>query len=546
MQEAPPREDAPPQHDDEQDPPDDGSRALHGRIVTLLVSILLISLCGIVYELIVATVSSYFLGNSVLEFSLTIGLFMSAMGLGSFVSRFFRRNLLGAFLTVEILIGLVGGLAGPMLFAVFALEDELFRVAQVATCIAIGMLVGLEIPLLTRYLRQFTALRVALASVLSWDYIGALVGSLAFPILLLPTLGLIGASLSVGLVNLAVALAAIYVMRKELARPWAYATGAGLVALALVGMLFGARGLEHYLDRQLYRDQIIYSEQTPYQKLVVTRWRDDVRLFIDGNIQFSSVDEYRYHEALVHVPMAMVTRPRAVLILGGGDGLAVREVRKWGEVVERIVLVDLDPAMTRLGAELAPLVELNGGAFEDPRLEVYNQDAMNWLEDNTDRFDVVLIDLPDPNHEALSKLYSRSFYQLVRARLADGGVMVTQSTSPYYSRRAFWCIHRTLEAAFCPVEPDEEGRCPVDGQVLAYHVNVPNFGDWGFNVAATSRLPPPEQLRIPVETSFLDQGLLPGLFAFPRDEAEVDVEINRLIDPVLLHYYLDDWTQWNL
>jgi len=357
---------------------------------------------------------------------------------------------------------------------------------------------------------------------------------------------LIGTSLSVGLVNLAVATGAVIALRDELANARAYLVSAVVVALGLVGMLVGAGGLEHWLDRQLYRDQVIYSEQTPYQKIVVTRWRDDVRLFINGNIQFSSADEYRYHEAIVHVPMSLAERVDDVLVLGGGDGLVLREVRKWGQRVESMTLVDLDPAMTRIGAELPPIVALNEDAFEDPRLTVVNDDAMNYLERAERRWDVIIVDLPDPNHEALTKLYSRSFYRLGRAHLKPGGVFVTQSTSPYYSRRAFWSIHRTLEVAFCPSADAGVASCPDDGHVLAYHVNVPNFGDWGFNVAAPRSLPAADAIEIEVPTQYLSADLIPSLFVFPRDEAEVDVEINRLIDPVLLHYYLDDWTKWNL
>ena len=511
----------------------------------LLMSILLIALCGITYELIVGTISSYFLGNSVLEFSVTIGLFMSSMGLGSYLSKFFVKDLLGRFLSVEILIGLIGGLTSPMLFAVFATNSEMFRLAQVSVTLAIGLLVGLEIPLLTRYLRRYSELRVALAQVLSWDYLGALLGSIAFPVILLPQLGLIGSSLAVGLVNLAVAVIGVVLFRDELKAATAYIIACVIVGAGLLALFLGAGGLERYFDSQLYRDQIIYSQQTRYQKLVVTRWRDDIRLFINGNIQFSSVDEYRYHEALVHIPMASAAERKRILVLGGGDGLGIREVRKWGDV-EEMVLVDLDPAMTELGRRLTPVVELNERALEDPRLTVVNDDAMNYLEKTRKRFDVILIDLPDPNHEALAKLYSRSFYRLARSRLTDGGVLATQSSSPYYSRRAFWCINLTIEQAFCPVELSENGRCPEQGFVKPYHVNVPSFGDWGFNIASTRRLGDPTALAIPFETRYLSTSLVPALFAFPLDQARLEVEPNRLINPKLLHYYVEGWNQWNL
>ncbi len=507
----------------------------------LLFSILLFALCGIAYELIVATISSYFLGNSVFEFSLTIGLFMSSMGLGSYLSRFFHRELLSKFVIVEVLIGLLGGLSGPLLFVAFATTDY-FRLLQVVLSISVGTLVGLEIPLLTRYLRQFSSLRVALAHVLSWDYLGSLVGSLSFPLILLPFLGLIGASLAVGVINLMVAVVGVLVFRDQLKRAWAFLLFCLLVFFTHVGLFLGAGGIEFYLDSQLYRDQIIYREQTVYQKLVVTRWRDDVRLFINGNIQFSSADEYRYHEALVHVPMAAAPRREHLLILGGGDGMALREAFKWPEV-KSVVMVDLDPAMTDLGREFPLFVELNNGSMSDERLEVVNTDAMNYLEDTDRKFDVVFIDLPDPSHESLSKLYSVEFYRLVAGHLSPGGVAVSQSTSPYYSRRAFWSIHRSMEEGFCLIDAV---TCPVEGHVLAYHVNVPNFGDWGFNLASRQPLPLPESLNLDLPVRFLTERLIPELFVFPKDEAELEVEPNRLIAPVLLDLYLEDWAQWNL
>lgn len=546
-------EDAPVQETERES--DEDSREIEesagrGRVALLLVSILLIALCGISYELIIGTISSYFLGNSVLEFSLTIGLFMSAMGLGSYVSKFFvdEDALLGRFFIVEILIGMIGGLTSPVLFMVFATSD-LFRPIQIAMILSVGLLVGLEIPLLTRYIRRYSELRVAISQVLSWDYIGALVGSVAFPLVLLPQLGLIGSSLAVGLVNIGVAIAGIYAFRKELRSAAVYLVACAVVALGLVGLFIASDPIERYLDSQLYRDQIIYSEQTQYQKIVVTRWRDDVRLFLNGNIQLSSVDEYRYHESLVHIPMAMAERHERVLVLGGGDGMVVRELQQWGDAVKVIHLVDLDPGMTRMGASFPALVALNGGSLEDPRVTIYNEDAMSFLERIKERYDVVIIDLPDPNHEALSKLYSRSFFRLLRARMNERGVAVTQSSSVYYSRQAFWCIHRTMEAAFCPGEPAEDGTCTqASDRVLPYHVNVPTFGDWGFNVASPSPLPEPAGLDVETGHSlrFLHNAMLPALFTFPKDEGELDVGINRLIDPVLLHYYLEDWSRWNI
>ena len=513
------------------------------RMAILLGSILLIAICSITYELIIGTLSSYLLGNSVYQFSLVIGLYLSAMGIGSYLSRYVRKNLLESFFWVELGVGLCGGTCAALLFGIFTFSPY-FQVAIWVVTIVIGTLVGLEIPLLMRYIRRYAYLRDAIANVLSWDYIGALAGSIAFPLLLLPGLGLLNTAAVIGLINVAVALFGVWTFRDELRHAKRLAVAGVLTAALLVTLFFTSGAYERFLDKRLFVDPVIYQEQTPYQKLTMTAFKDDIRLFINGNIQFSSKDEYRYHEALVHPVMAAAGGPggrgvRDVLILGGGDGLAVRQLQAYPDV-ESIVMVDLDPRMTEIGAEHPVLRRLNEGAMEDPRLEVVNADAMSWIKDTDRRFDAIIIDLPDPNNESLAKLYSNAFYRLIRRTLRPHGAMVTQSSSVYYSPRAFWSIHRTLEDAFCP----ESGCDPQAPNVVPMHVWVPSFGDWGFNLASARPLRP-ESWEIEVPTRFLDEETLATAMHFPPDLAERDVEINRLIEPVLLTYYLRDWQSYN-
>ena len=509
------------------------------RMGILLGSILLVALCSITYELIIGTVSSYLLGNSVYQFSLTIGLYMSAMGVGSFFSRYIHRDLLDKFLLVELSVGILGGVSSALLFGVFTFSPY-FQPVMWAITLAIGALVGLEIPLLTRHIRKYSKLRVALANVLSWDYIGALFGSLAFPLLLLPALGLLNSAAVIGLINISVACVGMYVFRDEIRRPKLFLGAALLAAASLIALFFGSGAYERFLDKRLFQDPVIHSEQTPYQKLTVTSWRGkDYRLYINGSLQFSSVDEYRYHETLVHVPMGLVDDPESVLILGGGDGLVVRQLKRY-DTIKKITMVDLDPRMTKLASTHPALVRANEGSFEDPRLTIINTDAMTHLQQTKERYDVMIIDLPDPNNESLSKLYSESFYRLVKNHLKPGGVMVTQSSAVYFAPNAFWCIHRTIEQEFCP-----EGGCkPGQPHVLAYHTWVPSFGDWGFNVAKLEPISP-DQIKLKVPTKYLTEELLPLLFMFPPDVAERDVKPNRLIEPVLLRYYLNDWHRYN-
>lgn len=508
------------------------------KVALLLVSILLVALCSITYELVIGTISSYLLGNSVYQFSLTIGLYMSAMGVGSYLSRFVKRDVLEKFFWVELGVGVLGGTCSALLFGVFAFTPYFKPVMWLVT-LAIGTLVGLEIPLLTRYIRRYTKLRFALANVLSWDYIGALFGSLAFPLLLLPLLGLLNSAVVIGLINVMVALVGLIAFRHEIRQRVPLFISTGLALVGLVALFFGSGNYERALDRRMFQDPVIFSEQTPYQKLTLTAWKErDFRLYINGNIQFSSVDEHRYHEALVHVPMGLVPNARDVLILGGGDGLVVRQLQRYPEV-ERIVMVDLDPRMTEIAKTHELFRRVNEGAMDDPRLTVVNDDAMTYLMESDRQFDAILIDLPDPNNESLSKLYSQSFYRLVTQRLKQDGVMVTQSSAVYFAPNAFWSIHRTIESAFCP-----EAGCDSPHYVIPYHTWIPSFGDWGFNLARKTPIQP-EELKVRVATDYVTDELIQSMLYFTRDISEREVKINRLIEPVLLSYYINDWHRFN-
>ncbi len=513
--------------------------ALRWKLGILLGSILLVALCSIIYELIIGTLSSYLLGNSVYQFSLVIGIYMSAMGLGSYISKFFEDELLEKFFWVEIGIGLLGGTCAALLFGVFAFSPY-FQQAIWGITIAIGTLVGLEIPLLTRYVRQYSQLRDAIANVLSWDYIGALFGSVSFPILLLPALGILNSAAVIGLVNIAVAVCGILVFRNEIKRFKLLLVAALGVAAVLIGLFFSAGAYERFLDKKLFVDPVVFKEQTQYQSLTMTNWMDDYRLYINGNIQFSSRDEYRYHEALVVPAMSIHGAPKSIGILGGGDGLAVKQIIKF-PTVETITMVDLDPRMTEISRAHPALKRLNEGAFENDKLKVVNADAMQYLIDNPDkRFDVLIIDLPDPNNESLAKLYSREFYRIVRSRLNDGGLMVTQSSSSYHSPRAFWSIHRTVEESFCT---DEVKSC--ESRVLPYHTWIPAFSDWGFNLASKNRDIDWSKAKFEVPLKYFNESVFASARNFPPDIAELDVKPNRLIEPILLRYYERDWKRHN-
>ncbi len=493
--------------------------------VVLFLSVFLIAACGLIYELIAGTLASYLLGDSVLQFSTVIGAYLFSMGIGSFLSRFIDRGLVARFIAIELMVGLLGGFSSALLFLAFAYTQG-FRLILYVLVLIIGMLVGLEIPLLMRILRDRFQFKDVVAHVLTFDYLGALGASLLFPILLVPKLGLVRGALLFGIINAAVALWSTYLFKEQLGSPGMLRAGSLAVLAALGGGMAAADRVTAAADSNLYADEVIFSRNTPYQRIVLTRWKDDVRLFLSSHLQFSSRDEYRYHEALVHPGLAAVPVARQALVLGGGDGLAVRELLKYPHL-ERITLVDLDPEMTRLFSSHPFLVQLNGGSLKSPKVRVINTDAFPWLEQNTEMFDFVVVDFPDPTNYSLGKLYTTAFYRLLARHVSRQGMVVIQSTSPLFARQSYWCIVETVKQTGMRTHP--------------YHVYVPSFGEWGFVLASWEPYQPPAAL--PPGLRFLSAANVPALFHFPQDMLPVAAEVNRLNDQVLVRYYEKEWSE---
>ncbi len=506
--------------------------------IFLLAAVFIIATCGLVYELLAASLSSYLLGGSVTQFSIVIGVFLTAMGIGSFLTRYVERDLLDWFTAIQITIGLTGGLSAAVLLFTFALL-EIYLPILIGVLLVVGTLVGMEIPLLIRILQDRAALRLTVANVLALDYMGALIASVAFPLLFVPYLGLLRTSFLFGLLNIAVALVGLRALRPFIKRRIPLAAAGVMACVILAAGLAGAGTFTSLTEDLLYQDDIILTKQTPYQRLVLTRRRNDYRLFIDGNLQFSTVDEHRYHEALIHPAMAAVPHARRVLILGGGDGMAARELLKYPSV-SRIDLVDLDPEMIRLFRDNPRLAELCDQALSNPRVRIHTEDAGKFLESSDESWDVIVLDLPDPNTLSLARLYTKTFYRLCAGRLASAGILVTQATSPFYAPEAFWCVVETLKTV--PLGPEGGRRF----HVFPYHVYVPSFGDWGF-AAASRRTIDAAALRLPagLKLKYLDNELLPTLFVFPADSLpQIAVEPNRLNDHVLTRYYRKGWRRY--
>jgi spermidine synthase len=497
----------------------------------LLAIVLVIATTALVYELSIAAMASYLLGDSVRQFSLVIGAYLSALGIGAYLSRYVDRRLATAFVDVELSAAVVGGLSVPCLLVAFA-YTRAFELVLFAVVLGVGVLVGLELPLLMRILERRSSFKELVARALTFDYAGALVGSLAFSFVLVPRLGLSHTSPACGLVNAVVALASTFVVPTEEPaerRALVRARGRALfvVLLLALALVFSGRATE-LAEAAVYPGEVVLARDTPYQRIVVTERGGAFELFLNGNLQLSSRDEYRYHEALVHPAMAIAASRRRVVIGGGGDGLAAREALKWPDV-ERVTVVDLDHEVTELARSYPPLFGLNAGAFHDPRVRIVNRDAMRFFAEAGEPADVVVLDFPDPSTYSVGKLYTREMYASVRRRLAPGGALVVQSSSPLLSRATFWCIARTLEAAGFFVRP--------------YQAFVPSFGVWGFVLAAREPFPVPARLP-PVPLRFLSPGALAALFVLPEDLGREPAEVNRLDNQALVAYYLDEWSRW--
>ena len=500
--------------------------------VALLASVFVVAACGLVYELAAGALASYLLGDSVLQFSTIIGSYLFAMGIGSWLSRFVERQLIAQFLRIELLVGLVGGLMPAALFIAHSLLPASallpFRVLLYGLVLLVGTLVGLEIPLVMRILKrhfsQRYALRDLVSQVLTFDYLGALVVALAFPLLFVPQLGLVRTGLFFGLLNTAVAVWALWLFRGELRRLRAHAAACVAVAGVLLLAWAQADRISTWAEDRFYGDSVVLRSSSAYQRIVVTSSAAGVRLFLNGNLQFHSRDEYRYHEALVHPAMAAHGAPRRVLVLGGGDGLAVREVLKY-PTVQQVTLVELDPQVTRLFAQQPLLRALNADALHSPRLRIVNTDAFGWLDQSREVFDVIVVDFPDPTNFSLGKLYTTSFYQLVDQHLAADGYAVVQTTSPLVARRSFWTVAATIEVTGLATTP--------------YHAHVPSFGEWGFIIA--SHRPWRQPQALPTGLRFLTLEGLPALMQFPPDMARLPAEPNRLSNQLLVHTFEEEW-----
>ena len=529
--------------------------------------------CGLMYEYVLSVLGNHLMGTSHEQIFIIIGLMLFAMGIGALLQRSIRRHLLDTFLLLEIALGLLGGFSAVAIYGAFAYWES-FEIILYSSALLIGICIGMEIPLLIRINRAYSvSLRANLAEILSVDYIGSLAGAFLFTYVFLAKLSLARIGFLLGSINVLIAAVSLYYFRDLLRRP---IVATGLVTLAVPALALGFLMAEDWTlkaEQHYYRDPIVFRKTTRYQHIVLTKREPRLNLYLNGNLQFSSMDEQISHDYLVHVPMSVATARARVLILGGGDGLALREVLKYRDVRE-VVLVDIDPEVIRVSATQPDLVRINGGAFRDARVvetpaggvttgelstlriqserrtkffsreshpvgraHLYFLDADRFVRRTVGLFDVVVIDLPDPSILELAKLYSLDFYRSLARVLQPHAVISIQSTSPFFAREAFACIGRTLEAA-------GYGRLP-------YHGTVPTFaGDWGWHLAWRSALSV-DGMRArlgavrayPVETGYITPEVQKAAFTFGKGAlvpAE-PVRINTKMRPVLVDYYRKSW-----
>ena len=497
----------------------------------LLAAVAACAACGIVYELALLTLSASLDGGGIVATSLIVAGYIAALGAGALLVKPLLARAATTFVAVETLLSVVGGLSAAALYAVFAfLDDESTWALAVGTAL-IGGLVGAELPLLMTLLQggrtadpgadPATASGRMLANLTAADYLGALLGGLVWPFVLLPHLGMIRGAAAAGIINLAAAaVVAVFLLRRTVSlRHFATALCALAAALVLLTtLLVRSADIETTSRQRLYADPIIAYRHTPYQEIVVTRRGNDTRLYLDGGLQFSTRDEYRYTESLVYPALGngVLGGAHSVLVLGGGDGLAARELLRQNGI-RKIVQVELDPAVIALAR--TTMRDANSGSLDDPRVHIIIDDAMSWLRGpDPEPFDAILVDLPDPDTPVLGRLYSTEFYALAAHALAHGGLMVVQAGSTFSTQTAFWRTVSTVRAAGYAVTP--------------YHVHVPTFGDWGFALARHGpTAPAPTMPRDAPPLRFLNQQVLDAATVFPADTGPRTLEPSTLENP---------------
>ena len=505
----------------------------------LKVSIFATGLSGIVAEYVLATTASYFLGDSVFQWTIILSLMLFTMGLGSRVSKKIEKRLIESYILLEFLLSIITSFSVIVVYSLMPLITSL-DVVIYGMSMVVGFLIGMEIPLVTRINGEYEALKTNISGMMENDYYGSLVGGLFFAFIGIRFLGLTYTPFVVGGINLIVAIVLMISFAKFIPKPSSKKlklVGGSIGVLFILGIFF-SNPIVQYGNQSRFNEKVVFSQQTPYQQITITQWQDHHQLYLNQGKQLSTFDEWLYHEPLVHPVMSLTKGEVDVLVMGAGDGCAIRELLKYDRV-RSVTLVDLDSAMTNIGKEHPIFRKLNNDAFYSQKVKVINTDAFQYLQTNPSYFDVIIADFPDPRTIELNKLYSYEFYKLCNHRLRPNGALITQSTSPFYTTHTFRCIEKTLEKA--------------GFNTLPIHNHVYTFGEWSWIIAS-------KNLNRTQMTTQIQQTDLSGienlkwmtkeslllLTSFGKDLIEVDTSLlkfNTIHNPVAYKYYeKGDWS----
>lgn len=494
---------------------------------------------GIVAEYVLATLASYFLGDSIVQWAVVISLMLFFMGVGARSTRSIEKNVFGWLMGTEFLLSIIVSTSALLTYA-FAAYSDYTGILIYGISAFTGLMIGMELPLAIRLNNQYEVLQVNVSNILEKDYYGSLLGGVFFVFVGLPYLGLSYTPIVLGIINLMVGVALLNVFPAF--GKWSKLRWNALAGVLLIGVsssFWFADDVILFGEQRNYRDKIVLDLQTRYQKIVITQWKNDYWLYLNKNLQFSTYDEPLYHEVLVHPAMSLHPNPMHVGVLGGGDGCAVREILKH-DAVRQVSLVDLDPEMVRLGKTNDVLLRTNDSSFYDPKVTAYSDDAFHFMDTTNTLFDVLIIDLPDPRNVELSRLYSYEFYEMCKRHLRPGGLLITQAGSPYFAPKSFACIDTTLKKA--------------GYSTLSMHNNIVTMGEWGWVVGSTDSIAPDEMVRRmeqfdyeSLDLRWLNTSAIRQITSFGKQYFQTfgdELKPNHIHDPVLYRYYLNG--TWDL
>lgn len=534
--------------------------------------------CGLIYEYLLSHYAGRILGALEAAIYTMIGLMIVSMGLGAFAARKIRDAFTG-FVILELTVALCGSLAILITAAVIGFgqqlpliiastlglpPDQLPDGGVIGTLqklseylpymwgVLLGLMIGMEIPLIARVRQSLSDEHLLhnAGTIYGADYIGAGIGAAIW----------VGFMLAID-IQLAAALTASFNLLAGFVFIWRFWPKIRQAKLLLIGHLVVTGVLlvlaihgprwEQEFNNLLYKDKVVYSKATRFQQLTFTeRLRGNglapvYALYINGRLQFSSIDEHIYHTFLVHPTLAASARHNKVLIIGGGDGLGLKQALRWQP--EQVTLLDLDADLVKLFKSpdtdmpenlTQAMLALNGDALNDPRVTIINDDAFNGVDKliaTGVKYDAIIVDLPDPSHPDLNKLYSDYFYRKLKELMSSDGALTVQSTSPYHAPKAFISVAKTLVVAGFDVKQ--------------YHHNVPSFGEWGWSIATAGGRDAQYRLaqltEFPIKDDWLTLGLVKGAFEFPANFYldAVNIKPNELGSLQLYHYHLQAWSE---